>query len=295
MNNNRPHKGRTASDHVSTHLPRALQQLDQFRKQYLQHWRVSANHHRTQGHYAWMAALLDGYPRTLEIGCGVGHSTLALLKNGHTVVCIEENPHCIAATQALLVEHGYSVAVIERGTPHSIDTNAYWLNYIDVGVPPKANCLLIEGDALNDPSLEQWLKTQPRFDAIACWLLGTHDARGHNVAVDTRVMPTAFEHRIFVQNNVYELSDHVLRSGGLLSVIDRGQIPDTPFLKRAILDGHRDQASVTSLQVEHLEHTRYVETRERGAMAMRRTASVPSTVPAGHVTLSLISVTSRKP
>lgn len=295
MTNHQPHKGRTASDHVSTHLPRALQQLDQFRKQYLQNWRVNANHHRTQGHYVWMAALLDGYPRTLEIGCGVGHSTLALLKNGHTVVCIEENPHCIAATQALLVEHGYSVAVIERGTPHSVDTNAYGLNYDEIGAAPKADCLLIEGDALNDPALEQWLKAQPRFDAVACWLLGTHDARGHNVAVDTRLMPTAFEHRIFVQNNVYELSDHVLRSGGLLNVIDRGQTPDTPFLKRAILDGHRDQASVTSLQVEHLEHTRYIETREKGAMAMLHTAPVPSAVPNAPVTMSLISVTSRKP
>lgn len=295
MTNHQPHKGRTASDHVSTHLPRALQQLDQFRKQYLQNWRVNANHHRTQGHYAWMAALLDGYPRTLEIGCGVGHSTLALLKNGHTVVCIEENPHCIAATQALLVEHGYSVAVVERGTPHSIDTDAYRLNYSEIGAAPKADCLLIEGDALNDPALEQWLKAQPRFDAVACWLLGTHDARGHNVAVDTRLMPTAFEHRIFVQNNVYELSDHVLRSGGLLSVIDRGQTPDTPFLKRAILDGHRDQASVTSLQVEHLEHTRYVVSRDRGAMGMLHTAPVPSAVPTGPITLSLISVTSRKP
>lgn len=296
MNNeNSPRQGDSAPQHAGTHLPHALHQLEQFRREYIRNWRVKANSHRNQGHYEWMAAQVEGYLRTLEIGCGVGHSTLALLKNGHTVVCVEENPHCIASTQILLAEHGYSVAVIEREAAQSLDDNAYRLDYRDIGDAPKADCLLIEGDALGDPKLERWLKAQPRFDSVACWLLGTHNARGHNVAVDTRLMPTAFEHRIFVQNSVYELADEVLRPGGILNVIDRGQTPDTAFLRNAILDGHRDQASVTSLQVEKLEHTPYTETREEGAMGMQLTAPVPAAVPTGPVTLSLTSVTSRKP
>ncbi len=296
MNNKKsPNSGDSLSPPWTTHMPRALHQLEQFRREYTRNWRVNANSHRNQGHYAWMTAQVEGYLRILEIGCGVGHSTLALLKNGHSVVCVEENPHCIAATQTLLSEHGYSVAVIARESAHSLDDNAYRLDYCAPGDAPKADCLLIEGDALGDPQLEQWLKAQPRFDAVACWLLGTHNARGHNVAVDTRLMPSAFEHRIFVQNSVYELADEVLRPGGLLSVIDRGQTPDTDALKHAILDGHRDQASVTSLQVEKLEHTPYMQTHEEGAMGMQLTAPVASAVPTGPVTLSLTAVTSRKP
>lgn len=273
----------------------ALRQLDNYRKTYIQNWRINANGHHSQGHYDWMAGQVKGYVRSLEIGCGVGHSTLALLRDAHQVVCIEENPHCIAATQALLTEHGYSVAVIERATAHAVDINSYRLDYAQLNHAPAADCLIIEGDALKDPQLEAWLKAQPRFDAVVCWLLGTHNSRGNNVAVDTQLMPTSFEHRIFVQNNVYELADEILREDGILSVIDRSQMPDSTRLKNAILEGHRDQASVTSLAVQSLDHTPYHETRENGAMRLQLTAPVPSAIPDGPILLSLVAVTSRKP
>lgn len=279
-------------------LPPALYQLNRFRKDYIKSWGVNSKGHLDQGHYGWMAERVNGYPRTLEIGCGVGHSTLALLKQGHTVVCIEENPHCIAATQRLVAEHGYVVAVIRRETPESLDNNAYRLIYSDVGNAPQADCLLIEGDALNDPKLEAWLEQQPKFDSIACWMLGTHDARGHNIAVNLASMPTAREHRIFVQNNVYEVADRVLRSGGILTVIDRWQTPSTDDIVTKLLDHHREQASVTSLVVKTLEHTLHIESEAQGAMRMLKTApegaqhnSTPDNLP----TMSLCSATSVKP
>lgn len=279
-------------------LPHALHQLDTLRKQYIKTWRVNSNGHLAQGHYSWMAAKLDGYPRTLEIGCGIGHSTLALLKQGHSVVCVEENPHCISATQALIAEEGYSVAVITRGTAKSVDENAYRLIYSDIGTPPKVDCLLIEGDALKDPKLEAWLMTQPKFDSIACWLIGTHDSRGHNIAVDAGLIPGPREHRIFVQNSVYELADHVLRSGGILNVIDRAQPPSNDFLANALLDSHREQASVTSLQVQTLDHIPHKEADDVGALRMQITApketldQLPSE---GAPEISLCSITSVKP
>lgn len=279
-------------------LPPALYQLNRFRKDYIKSWGVNSKGHLDQGHYGWMAERLVGYPRTLEIGCGVGHSTLALLKQGHTVVCIEENPHCIAATQRLVSESGYSVAVIARETPKSLDDNAYRLIYKDIGSVPQADCLLIEGDALNDPKLEAWLEQQPKFDSVACWLLGTHDARGHNIAVDLASMPTPREHRIFVQNNVYEVADRVLRSGGILTVIDRAETPSNEALVTKVMDHHREQASVTSLVVKTVDHTPHVESEAQGAMRMLFTPGEDTPHDLTAETLpdfSLCSTTSAKP
>lgn len=278
--------------------PRALYQLNSFRKAYIKSWGINSEGHLAQGHYPWMAERVKGFPRTLEIGCGVGHSTLALLQQGHTVVCVEENPQCIAATRKRLADEGFSVEVIAREMPVSLDENAYRLIYSEIPEAPEADCLLIEGDALNDPALEAWLERQPKFDAVACWLLGTHDARGHNAAVDLGLMPTAYEHRIFVQNRVYEIADRILRSGGVLSVIDRAQTPTTQDMVDKLLQHHREQASVTSLVVQPVEHTPHVESEQQGAMRMMTTNPLDAAMaftPDDPPTMSLCSTTSVKP
>lgn len=291
-------KRKPASGGGSGLQPRALYQLKSFRKAYIKSWGINSEGHLAQGHYSWMAERVKGFPRTLEIGCGVGHSTLALLQQGHTVVCVEENPQCIAATRKRLADEGFCVEVIARETPVSLDENAYRLIYSEIPEAPQADCLLIEGDALNDPALEAWLERQPKFDAVACWLLGTHDARGHNAAVDLALMPTAYEHRIFVQNRVYEIADRILRSGGVLSVIDRAQTPTTQDMVDKLLQHHREQASVTSLVVQPVEHTPHIESEQQGAMRMMTTNPLDAAMaftPDDPPTMSLCSTTSVKP
>lgn len=291
-------KRKPASGGGSGLQPRALYQLNSFRKAYIKSWGINSEGHLAQGHYPWMAERVKGFPRTLEIGCGVGHSTLALLQQGHTVVCVEENPQCIAATRKRLADEGFCVEVIARETPVSLDENAYRLIYSEIPEAPEADCLLIEGDALNDPALEAWLERQPKFDAVACWLLGTHDARGHNVAIDLALMRTAYEHRIFVQNRVYEIADRILRSGGVLSVIDRAQTPTTQDMVDKLLQHHREQASVTSLVVQPVEHTPHVESEQQGAMRMMTTQPLDAAMaftPDDPPTMSLCSTTSVKP
>ncbi|MBA5706310.1 class I SAM-dependent methyltransferase [Pseudomonas fulva] len=291
-------KRKPASGGGSGLQPRALYQLNSFRKAYIKSWGINSEGHLAQGHYPWMAERVKGFPRTLEIGCGVGHSTLALLQQGHTVVCVEENPQCIAATRKRLADEGFCVEVIARETPVSLDENAYRLIYSEIPEAPEADCLLIEGDALNDPALEAWLERQPKFDAVACWLLGIHDARGHNAAVDLALMPTAYEHRIFVQNRVYEIADRILRSGGVLSVIDRAQTPTTQDMVEKLLQHHREQASVTSLVVQPVEYTPHVESEQQGAMRMMTTNPLDAAMaftPDDPPTMSLCSTTSVKP
>src|SRR5437870_700415 len=62
------------------------------RESYIAEWQPSADQHATDGDYEWMSSALEGYDKILEIGCGTGQSTMALLRRGHSVVSIEENP-----------------------------------------------------------------------------------------------------------------------------------------------------------------------------------------------------------
>ena len=67
------------------------------RKRYITEWGVTSSHFLNEGHYGWMSDKVDKYVRVLEIGCGVGYSTLELLQDGHKVVSIDENQACVAA------------------------------------------------------------------------------------------------------------------------------------------------------------------------------------------------------
>lgn len=278
-------------------LSPALRELDHFRHKYVGNWAVNAENHEGQGHYVWMAEQVDGYLRTLEIGCGTGLSTLALLAKGHKVICIEENPYCIEATRSAVDAQGYRVAVLRRAVAHPFpgDDHRYRLDFSNhIPDAPEADCLIIEGDALEDEGLENWLRQQPSFDLVVCWLLGTHDARGHNAAIDVSVIKTAFEHRIFVQNKVYEMADEILRPGGILNVVDRSQMPNTEKLERDLLDAHREQASVTSLQVQGVQSIAHVETLSPQGMRMMMTlpgGQGPTEAPIP----ALVSVTAIKP
>ena len=60
------------------------------------------------------------------------------------------------------------------------------------------------------------------------------------------------EYRLRMHNKVYELSDQVIRSRAVLHIVDRGRelLPGQEHKQRdAKIEGHRDHASVTSVQV----------------------------------------------
>ena len=89
--------------------------LDIDRQAYAQQWSTgNAAQLEHGGHYAWMAGFLDDYHKVLEIGTGDGRGTLALLKQGHIVVGVDENPRCLKLAADRLKEGGYSVAYEAR-------------------------------------------------------------------------------------------------------------------------------------------------------------------------------------
>jgi SAM-dependent methyltransferase len=228
-----------------------IHQLAAERKKYANNWSsIDAAGFEQQGLYTWMASFINGHTRVLEIGTGDGRGTCALLAAGHSVTSIDENPNCLKEAEKRIVASGFNATYQKR--EHSRrKADKYELTYLPPsGSPPEMGALLIEGDILNDPALTKWLRDQRPFDAVVCWLIGSHKARPKNAVFEELKIHSSGGYRLCVQNTVYELADQILRPGGVLHIVDRGEPLVTSLLREDMLNSHRDQASVTNLQVD---------------------------------------------
>ncbi|WP_148046440.1 class I SAM-dependent methyltransferase [Ralstonia pseudosolanacearum] len=275
----------------------AVRELASARSRYATQWEITSRHFFESGYYNWMANKVSGRKVVLEIGSGVGYSTLTLAQCGHSIVAIDENPNCLMATKERLEAHGFSVALHLRSDVQEAPGRTYEVHYGQVPGESSVDVLLIEGDMLNDQVLMQWLTQTRRFDAVVCWLLGTHRYRAAERHFGRYGAADQYGFRILVQNAVYEMADEVLRPRGILHVVDRGGFVENERLIEAIKDNHREQASVTALIVDDVDHIPYLEANAENAMPMHWS---PPDNPIDGVDLSeqfpaLISVTSSKP
>jgi hypothetical protein len=258
------------------------EKLDLERRAYVAAWSVSSESLDSGGHYDWMAGHLHGRTKILEIGTGVGGGTVALLRRGHLVVSIDENPQCLSIAENKIGAAGYHAVRVQR-EGRSFTPHGYQLGYrkMDAALPSEG-ALLVEGDvltqqgktyrdlALVDPNLQAWLSQHAPFDAIACWLIGTHQDRRRDVAVAKHKIGSSQEYRLRVQNGVYALADRLLAAGGLLHIVDRGEQHSTDVLRLDCLRGHRDQAEPTSLEVSTEMPQRPYSEPVGGGVAMER-------------------------
>jgi SAM-dependent methyltransferase len=264
------------------------------RETYARNWSEGdAAKFATDGHYAWMASHLSSKDRVLEIGTGDGRGTIELLRAGHVVVSVDENPACLGRATKNISDAGFSVKTELRGTPRQGE-GGYVVKYEPIAFPaPTAGALLIEGDTLNDPDLLSWLKSLPPFDAVTCWLMGSHRARQLNLALR---MESADLYRLRVQNNLYVFADTILQSGGVLNIVDRGAIGTTPatisLLTADTVQSHGDQASPTSLQIDEQVETRPYAAPS-GGLKMEATVGSAGIVLAD-IELGLVSTIARK-
>ncbi len=72
-------------------------------------WQNTANDLYTQGAYEWASEMIIKYNKVLEIGCGTGHSTLALLMNNFRVFSVDVNEACINCAEKLLSDIGCTI------------------------------------------------------------------------------------------------------------------------------------------------------------------------------------------
>ncbi|MBQ5866113.1 MAG: class I SAM-dependent methyltransferase [Oscillospiraceae bacterium] len=112
--------------------------------EYAVQWFSSAEFFFEKGYYRWMCEKIKDYETVLEIGCGTGHSTLALLQSGHKVIAIDKNPECLLAAKKLIENN-------------SVDTS---------------NVIFLQGD-IADHVFRECTLTEYSFDVVVCWNVGT--------------------------------------------------------------------------------------------------------------------------
>lgn len=222
-------------------------------KKYVKGWQNDPNEILNKGLYEWMVAQINSnHNIILEVGCGVGNSTLSLLNAGKRVISIDENYYCIEETYKKLIDNGFKVFKINDRLDKKLDGDFYKTVIKDKKLPdPKIffeeyECLLLQSDILQDYDLNNFSKLCD-VQTIICWLIGTHSAKAFDSNLGSGIK-TPMEYRLKVQNTVYEIADDILKQGGILNIIDRGLYLNEQDQQNLIIN-HKDQASVTALKV----------------------------------------------
>ena len=158
--------------------------------EFLDYWRHEGDLYSRRGDYEWMAGLLPG-ARVLEVGCGLGFGTAALVARGAAVFAVDSLPECLDATRERL----------DAGGAH-------------------AEYLHAEIAALDDAQVMRIADFAP--DAVACWLMGAPaSVTGAGVADGGKAVAA---YRESVHRAVTELASR-LPSVRWLHLVDRTAIP----------------------------------------------------------------------
>ena len=133
----------------------------------LARWREESSLLEHDGVYAWLCGRIAGM-RVLEIGCGFGASTAALISAGKTVFALDNRLDCLQATQQRIPDATYGIA----------DVHHY------------------------DARLLDDLKTFAP-DAVVCWLAG---APAESLPRDVPAAYAVMQHRLHLQQSVLRLA-----------------------------------------------------------------------------------------
>ncbi len=157
--------------------------------EFMAYWEAEGQAYVRRGDYDWMAALVPG-KRVLEIGCGVGYSTVALLKRELAVLAVDSLPECLEATRQRA--EGADVALLEANLA-----------------------------TLSDAEKATISAFQP--DTVVCWLMGAPAAvTGATASEAGQQSVTAYREKM--HRLVAELASS-LPSVRTLHLVDRTAIP----------------------------------------------------------------------
>jgi SAM-dependent methyltransferase len=243
------------------------QRVTMARRVYEKSWSTNSAHINSQGGYKWMACLLQQYQpkRIFDVGCGIGIGLLELMNtlgDKLQIISIDENEACLQTAFKNIKAYGHKAVKIHRNQIQPVAEKAHVLNTITGKLKEYPGITLIESDILLDQELESFLTASPKFDAITCWLVGTHHTRMECVNLQSLTIKSGTEYRWRVQNRIYYLANKVLAVGGVLQVVDREQLHTNNSLTDACLDSHREQAARTSLEVLEVQQMKYEETTD---------------------------------
>lgn len=156
---------------------------------FIRYWEAEGAAYTRQGDYAWMAGLVPG-GRVLEIGCGLGFGTRALVDRGLQVLALEMLAPCLdAARERLAGAAGVSF-------------------------------LAADLERLEAASLQVLADFRP--DVLVCWLMGAPQDSIRTPGQDAQAAVAAFRERIHRQ--VAELAVR-LPEVQAVHIVDRTAIP----------------------------------------------------------------------
>jgi len=235
--------------------------LNYDKNKYINEWKKDSDYFLEQGYYNWMANCLFEKINpeiVLDIGCGNGNGIIELLKNENIkkIISIEENEFCIDLASKKIETEGICVKKIIRNNPTFIKGEVYVNQYSEIKEFELSKVNIIQGDILYDEIIKQYIKNK-KFDAVICWLLGTHESTQSNLEYINAGVKDNKDLRLSVQNCIYELSDIILKENGFLQIVDRGEIPYNEEIREQYLSCHKEQASVTSLKI--IEDLKFLE------------------------------------
>lgn len=159
---------------------------------FIVYWQEEGAQYAQRGDYAWMAEQVTATKqqplRVLEIGCGVGFGTQALLAAGHTVLAVDVLPECLDVTRQrnpseLLQVLAMDLEVLSTDTESTIDAF--------------------------------------KPDAVVCWLMGAPQDMTGAVQGDAGQAVAAYRERM--HRKVAELS--TASGATVLHLVDRTVIP----------------------------------------------------------------------
>ena len=273
-----------------------VQVLDVAREKYARLWAsVNSPAFATSGHYEWMVQSVTGYTRVLEIGVGAGLSTLALVKRGHRVISIDENPFCLMAADTTLGRAGFGAELQLRGKS-SGTSNGYLVHYESVEAPATLHdVFLIEGNVLADDKLFDWLLTSGPYDAVLCWLAGGHRAIRRNTALPSSIRGSDAQfYGLCIRERTYDISKQLLRPDGIVSFVDRMDMPiDIEFEKHRLIEVHKALANDHSFEFESVSFRSYCDPYLAVKAGVKVTRPNLLASPAGRERSALVRVTAK--
>lgn len=265
--------------------------------EYCYYWSSNAAHFQKQECYAWMANQLAPLQprRVLDIGCGTGEGLRALLNAfSPTIISLEENAACIQTAEDALLASGFPVNSIFRLQYEEFSDGSHTLYFDQSRIRTRAKVTLLHSELLvEDPALLKFLTSEKPFDAVTIWLIGSYQLRSSCRNLSNLHISSSDEYRLRVQNRVYQLAARVLRPGGWLQVVDRGEVPASDLLRESSFQAHREQAAPTDLEVFDLSYKLYSEPSGKGVSMV---ASTPTSGRQPDLSqLAMLSILSRKP
>lgn len=264
---------------------------------YSKHWATSSEHFFEEDYYDWMADQLSPYnpEKIFDLGAGSGNGIVELYNRFNSenlhIISIDENIKCLENASRNIFEKLNIEPFLQARINPVFRGEIHRYQYEPIKYPPDSKIVLLESDFLSEPCLDDVVEISGNLDAVTVWLLGTHEQR-HACFHILNQIDSSGEYRLKVQNKAFKFADKILRSGGVLQVVDRGELPEEDFLIEDCIRSYKDQASVTDLEFENLNSIEYQEP-DRG-IKMELTLGESGRVPENYK-LGLTSVIFKKP